>query len=75
MPSFKCLGAAFAVKLISNRQPIYYCGSLFSQVSGALSVFKMTLAALLAPASHGRSRRFLIHEYTIVPRYSSMHVC
>lgn len=39
------LGWRFAVKLISNSQPIYYRGSLSSRVSRALSVFKITLAA------------------------------
>lgn len=39
------LGCCFAVKLISNRQPIYYSSSHSSRVSRALSVFKITLAA------------------------------
>lgn len=39
------LGCCFAVRLISNSQPIYHCGFLSSRVSRALSVFKITLAA------------------------------
>lgn len=39
------LGCRSAVKLISNSQTIYYCSSLSSWVSGALSVFRITLAA------------------------------
>lgn len=39
------LGCCFAVKLISNRQPIYYSSSHSSRLSRALSVFKITLAA------------------------------
>lgn len=39
------LGCCFAVKLISNSQPIYCRSSHSSRVSRALSVFKITLAA------------------------------